>query len=209
MKNKKSIRFAEALLLLPMVTMSGSVGHILKPNLGVNEAPKIVFLQKQNNIALSPFAFNFNQVVDEGAQIRQLKADAINAYFHERDMPLYGMGMKMVEEAEKNNLDWRIIAAIAVRESTGGKFKCKKAENNPFGWASCKVGFDSNEEAIETIALNLGGNNPNTAKYYEGKTTKQILRAYNPPYVVPRYVQQVMFIMDTIGDLEVVLPQTT
>ena len=205
MKNKKSIRFVEALLILPIITMSGSIGNILKPIPDINEAPQVVFLQKQNITVLSSFAFN--QVVDEDAQIRQLKADAIDSYFEVRDMPLKGYGMKMVIEAEKNNLDWRLIFAIAVRESTGGKFECKKVKNNPFGWASCKVGFESNEEAIEIIALNLGGNNPNTAKHYEGKNTKEILHAYNPPYVVRHYVSQVMSIMNTIGDLEVTLPQ--
>ena len=120
-------------------------------------------------------------------------------------MPLLGMGMKMVEEAEKNNLDWRLLPAIAVRESTGGKFECKKVSNNPFGWGSCKIGFDSNEEAIETVARNLGGNNPNTEKHYDNKTTKQILRAYNPPSIVLRYAEQVISIMNAIGPEDMTL----
>lgn len=207
MKHKKSIRFVEALLLLPIITMSGSVGNILKPGPDINQAPQFVFLQKQNITVLN--SFTFNQVVNKSAQIRQFKADAIDSYFEDRNMPLAGYGMKMVEEAEKNNLDWRLISAIAVRESTGGKFECKKVKNNPFGWASCKVGFSSNEEAIEVIALNLGGNNPNTAKHYEGKNTEQILHAYNPPYVVRHYVSQVMSIMNAIGDTEIALSQTS
>ena len=207
MENKKLIRFVEALILLPMMTTSGGVGNIPKSNPDTNQTSPFVFLQKQNNRALDLFAFN--QAVDEEAQIRQLKADAIDAYFQERDMPLAGFGMKMVEEAEKNNLDWRLIPAIAVRESTGGKFECKKVKNSPFGWGSCKISFSSNEEAIEMVALNLGGNNPNTAKYYEDKTTEQILRAYNPPHIVPRYVHQVISIMNTIGDLEITIPSAT
>ncbi len=205
MENQKLIRFVQALILLPIVTISNSTGNVPQPSLDIAKASRIVFLQKQNNQILNLFAFN--QVMDEDAQIRQFKADAIDSYFEIRNMPLYGMGMKMVEEAENNNLDWRIIPAIAVRESTGGKFKCKRVTNNPFGWASCKIGFNSNEDAIEIIAKNLGGNNPNTAEYYENKSTEQILRAYNPPYVVPRYVPQVLSIMNVIGDLEIVLPQ--
>ena len=204
MKNQKLIRFVEALILLPMVSMSGGVGNIPAPNYDINQASPFVFLQKQNNPALNLFAFN--QAVDEDAQNRRLKADAIDAYFQERDMPLAGYGMKMVLEAEKNGLDWRLLPAIAVRESTGGKYECKRVENSSFGWGSCKINFSSNEEAIETVALNLGGNNPNTAKYYENKTTEQILRAYNPPHIIPRYVHQVMSIMKAIGDLEVVIP---
>ncbi len=106
----------------------------------------------------------------------------------------------MAEEADKNDLDYRLIPAIAVRESTGGKYDCVKAKNNPFGWGSCKISFNSNEEAIEIIARNLGGNNPKTKQHYAGKTTKGILEKYNPRYIAPRYVGQVMAIMNAIGD---------
>jgi hypothetical protein len=105
----------------------------------------------------------------------------------------------MVQAAEDNDLDWRLIPAIAVRESTGGKNDCDHVRNNPFGWGSCKIGFYSIDQAIDTIAANLGGNNPNTARHYDNKTTKQILHAYNPPSIVPRYAEQVMSIMSDIG----------
>lgn len=130
---------------------------------------------------------------------RKVRAEAIDNYFKERDMPLEGTGMKMVLEAEKNNLDWRLLPAIAVRESTGGKFECKRVRNNAFGWGSCKINFKSNGEAIEIVAWNLGGNNPNTERHYENKTTREILRSYNPPSIVPNYVPQVLSIMTKIG----------
>ena len=131
--------------------------------------------------------------------ILKAEAEAIDAYFDAHDMPLSGLGGKMAEEADKNDLDWRLLPAIAIRESTGGKNDCTKAEHNFFGWGSCKIGFKSDNEAIETVALNLGGNNPNTAKNYENKNIKQILRVYNPPRVVPRYAEQVLSIMKAIG----------
>lgn len=140
-----------------------------------------------------------NQIVDLEVALQKEKANAIDNYFKARKMPLEGTGMKMVLEAEKNNLDWRLLPAIAVRESTGGKNACKKVEFNSFGWGSCKIGFESNEKAIEVVALNLGGNHPKTEKYYDNKTTKQILRAYNPPSIVRRYAEQVMSIMNNIG----------
>jgi hypothetical protein len=118
-------------------------------------------------------------------------------------MPLAGMGMTMVKEAYINNLDWRLLPAIAIRESTGGKNACDKVAYNPFGWDSCKTGFNSYEDAIATVAENLGGNNPNTASSYTNKTVKQILQAYNPPYVAPKYSGQVMDIMNTLGDANV------
>ena len=124
-------------------------------------------------------------------------------------MPLLGMGMKMATEADANNLDWRLLPAIAVRESTGGKNACSKAKHNFFGWGSCKVSFSSDENAIETVAKNLGGNNPSTAKHYDNKTVKEILNAYNPPSIVPRYSNQVMSIMNTIGSADITPTPTT
>ena len=170
------------------------------------ETVQAVFVQKENIEAIGILAFN--QVLDQKAEdlearfdsARQVKAKAIDDYFKLHDMPLSGMGKKMVEESEKNDLDWRLLPAVAVRESTGGKYDCVKVKNNPFGWGSCKINFNSIEEAIETVAMNLGGNNPNTEKHYADKTTDQILKAYNPPSVVPNYVRQVKSIMKAIGE---------
>ena len=167
------------------MTSSGSL-------VGMFSFPRVVVVSQANKI-------------DEVNPALKLEAQAIDAYFAERGMPLEGSGKKMAEEAEKNEIDWRLLPAIAVRESTGGKFDCKKVPNNAFGWGSCKIGFDSNEHAIEIVAKNLGGNNPKTARHYDEKTTMQILRAYNPPSIVPRYAEQVISIMNTIGPIDIVI----
>lgn len=197
MKNNNLIRFVQSLVLLPVMTMSLPLGSIHN-----TEIPQNILVQKFNTDTYGSLALN--QAIDSKALELQAKADAIDAYFSVRSMPLLGMGMKMVLEAEKNEIDWRLLPAIAVRESTGGKNACDRVKNNSFGWGSCKIGFNSNEEAIETVARNLGGNNPNTAKHYDNKTIIQILHAYNPPSIVPRYAQQVMSIMNTIGDADVI-----
>ncbi len=199
MKNNNLIRFVQSLVFLPVMTMSLSISGIHNIKTAHNVLVKKINIEANGTLAI-------NQTVDPEAEILKAKADAIDAYFTERNMPLAGMGMKMAEEAEKNNLDWRLLPAIAIRESTGGKNDCKKVSNNAFGWGSCKIGFKSVENAIETVALNLGGNNPKTARHYYNKTLKQILRAYNPPSVVPRYAEQVISIMKDIGgaDLTVI-----
>lgn len=168
---------------------------ILAPKINI-EAKGLMALNK----AIEPLAKS--QVAeDASSEVLKAKAEAIDRYFREREMPLDGTGMFMVEQAEKNGLDWRLLPAIAVRESTGGKFACKNATYSAFGWGSCKINFKSNEHGIETVAKNLGGNNPNTASHYGGdKTTLQKLRAYNPPSIVPRYAEQVISIMDAIGE---------
>lgn len=128
----------------------------------------------------------------------QAKAQKIDAYFELRSMPLKGQGTKMVTEAEKNGIDWRLLPAIAIRESSGGKRACG---NNPFGWGVytnvCPANnFASVNEAIEVVARNLGGNNPNTAKKYRGSTQEK-LYSYNGT-VVPNYPAEVMKIMEKI-----------
>lgn len=134
---------------------------------------------------------------------REEKAAKIDAYFKQNGMPLAGYGMKMVTEAEKHDVDWRLIPAIAIRESTGGLHQCKSVSFSPFGFGSCHISFKSYDSAIEILATNLGGDNPNTARHYEGKTTKAILQAYNPPSVVPTYAGEVMALMTKIDNTKV------
>jgi len=205
MKKNNLIHFAQSLVLLPVMSLSVSFGGI--SNI---EIPQNVLFQKINIETKETLAFNQATASEVALQkVRAVKAEAIDAYFKSRKMPLLGLGLKMVLEAEKNNLDWRLLPAIAVRESSGGKNSCDKVEYNSFGWGSCKIGFKSNEEAIEIIAWNLGGNNPNTEKHYDDKTTGQILRAYNPPSIVPKYEQQVVSIMKAIGEVDEGLEITT
>ena len=149
--------------------------------------------------------FAFNQEIDKEAQILKVQADAIDTYFKGHNMPLEGMGMKMAQEAEKNGLDYRLLPAISARETTGGRNLCHnpKAQNNPFGWGSCRIGFSSISESIEVIAKHLGGNVESTAHHYDNKTTEEILNAYNPPSIVRNYVKQVKSIMEDIGPIEV------
>ncbi len=207
MKNKNIIRFANSLVFLPVMTMSLAMGGVSNNGIysGVSQN---ALIQKLNIVNQSPEALVLKQAADLEVVEQKAKADAIDAYFKAHEMPLEGTGMKMVLEAKKNELDWRLLPAITVRESTGGQFSCVKKTFNAFGWGSCKIGFSSNEEAIETVAKNLGGNNPSTAMFYANKNTKQILRAYNPPSIVPKYAEQVIAIMNDIGEADAV-PTTT
>ena len=134
---------------------------------------------------------------------REENAAKIDAYFAGGNMPLEGYGMKMVTEAEAHGLDWRLIPAIAVRESTGGIHACKKATFSAFGWGSCRISFKSYDDAIESLAEHLGGDNPRTARYYDNKSIEQILRTYNPPSVVPRYAEQVIAVMNKIEEVKI------
>lgn len=209
MKNTKLIRFVSSFVLLPAVTMSGaSASQPASAVVDSGNTNQVVLLEKLNIAGKALVANKEEEAQAQAQALREKKAEAIDTYFAKYDMPLEGTGLKMVEEAEKNGIDWRLLPAIAVRESTGGKHACKKVKNSFFGWGSCKINFQSAEEAIEVVAKNLGGNNPNTDHHYAGKTTKEILQKYNPPSVVPRYAEQVMKIMDTIGEADLGVENT-
>lgn len=185
MNKQKIISYLNSIIAIPMLS-------IMMPLSGVSPIPSLAVI---NNSALT----EENSVITTPEEVaRQEKADAIDTYFAKHDAPLEGHGMKFVIEAEKNEIDWRLLPAIAMRESTGGIHACKSVPNSVFGWGSCKISFNSIDESIEIVAQSLGGNNPNTAHHYEDKTVTQILKKYNS--VIPGYSNQVIKIMKSISD---------
>lgn len=125
-------------------------------------------------------------------QIEDTRALQIDNYFKAHKMPLDGYGKQMVEVADKYNLDWRLLPAISVRESSGGLHMCK---NNPFGWGSCKITFNSLNEAIETVGYKLAN-----LQVYKDKTTWKKLYYYNGT-VIASYPDEVVAIMNKIGTI--------
>lgn len=143
---------------------------------------------------------------------RKQIAAKIDAFYESKNMKLAGHGMGMVIASEKYGLDPYMMAAIATKETTGGNAACPYTAKrtgdirytyNVFGWGSCKIYFESYEDGFDTIARNLTGNNPKTARYYSGKDTISILETYNPRHVVRDYPEQIVAIMETIKKVPV------
>ncbi len=176
------LQFTQSIAVLPYFAM-GLTSPVLSADIFQPSLSGVVFVAEDKS-----------SEEKQKEALRAERAGKIDAYFKERSMPLAGYGSKMVASAEEHGIDWRLLPAIAVRESSGGKQACG---HNPFGWGSCKISFKNYDEAIETLARNLGGKNPNTAAYYSG-TTRQKLHQYNGT-VVPTYTQEVLDIMESIG----------
>ena len=173
-----------------MIKQIYKVSHILAfvPFMAI---PSISLTSHIGSLEMNPVTKEEISVDD----LRKQKAEAIDSYFKARSMPLHGTGMTFIMVAEKYGLDWRLLPAIAVRESSGGKAACGY---NPFGWGSCKLhNFVSYEQAIEALGRNLGGANPKTSSYYAGKNTKEKLYYYNGT-VVKEYPDEVLAIMNMI-----------
>lgn len=183
-KTTTASRIFYSIIMLPMMSAGLSIDHV----------------DTINVLPVPTEGVSITTSISEDAiieQIRKERAQAIDDYFASRNLPLAGYGMKMVIEAEKNGLDWRLIPAIGMRESTGGKFACKSADYSPFGFGSCRIDFDSYDHAIEVVARNLGGNNPRTKGSYANKTLVQKLKSYNS--VIPTYTKEIFSIMNKIS----------
>ncbi len=144
---------------------------------------------------------SFKQIKVEATQkkLTDDRVEKIRAYYARYDLPLQHEARHFVEAADKYDIDWRLVAAIGFMESTGGKFACKTVTYNAFGWGSCKYGFDSYEDAIYTISMNLAGEYHKTAHHYKGKDVRGIIDAYNPPSIAPRYAVNVLDQMEIIA----------
>ena len=124
----------------------------------------------------------------------------IESFYNRYDLPLADNAADFVASADEYGIDWRLVAAIGMIESTGGKFACETADYSAFGWGSCKINFDSYTESIDVVSMNLAGKNPNTAQYYADKDIRGILESYNPPHIVADYADKVMRQMEIIDN---------
>ncbi|MFA6105156.1 MAG: hypothetical protein WC725_00960 [Patescibacteria group bacterium] len=147
------------------------------------------FSTKETSIAYVGFETTTTEEVDVE---KQDKINRLDSFFAKRDMPLAGYGAKFVEIAEKCDIDWRLLPAIGVRESSGGKHL---RNNNPFGWGSANIKFNDFNDAIENVSDHLCGLRESTAKYYKDKTQAQKLWYYNGS-VLPSYPKEVVEIME-------------
>lgn len=187
MQRKSIFVSLQSFVVIPILATSFSIGPI-----SFEKIPTVrVLVTEQNGTQISEQADNHQTELDE-------MAVKIDSYLANRNAPLAGHGKVLVAEAEKNGLPLTLLAAIAVQESGGCKYIIP-GNNNCFGWGSGKIKFDSIDEAIAIIALNLGGNNPDTAHWYKkDQEVKEILEIYNPPHADPTYYKKILRIMSTI-----------
>lgn len=107
------------------------------------------------------------------------RALVIERLFKENRAPLALAADKFIEVADRYNLDFRLLPAIAMQESNGGKIMPANSYN-PFGYGiygGKVMRFNSFEEAVERVGRGL------RQDYLDkGLTTPyQIMAKYTPP----------------------------
>jgi len=132
-----------------------------------------------------------------------ISADArvarVKAFFRAYGSILEQFSQDIVSAADTYGLDYRLLPAIAMQESQGGK-NIVEGTNNPFGWGITSkqtIRFDTYSQAIETVSKFL-------AKNYirQGKSTPEdIGKIYNPTNTndwagkVNYFMTQIQFIL--------------
>lgn len=129
------------------------------------------------------------------------RPDQLDIYFDSKGMPLAGYGIHFVKAADSAGIDYALLAAISVKESTGGK-RYPKATNNPFGYGSAKISFPDIATAIYDISNKLGCKTKTSYCRAKGDSWG-IANIYNPPTVEPGYADRVMKIIKDIKATEV------
>lgn len=97
------------------------------------------------------------------------RAERIRNFYAKWNAPMAAQAEYLVIVADEFGLDWRLLPAISIVESSGGNY-CFKSYN-PFGWG--RMDFASFEDAIYTVAAGLANGYGTDNPYAIGPT-------YNP-----------------------------
>ncbi len=107
------------------------------------------------------------------------REESLEALFEKYDSPLKGKSKVFIEVADKYNLDYRLLPAIAGMESTFCKRILPKSYNC-WGWGihgNNAIYFNSFEEGIEKVGKGI--HDGYTAKGLD--TPEKMARVYTPP----------------------------
>ena len=118
------------------------------------------------------------------------KVRNIREFLEKRNSPLAQYAEVFVEASDHYGIDYRIVAAISIIESSGGKHNFKP--HNAWGWG--KMTFSNWEDGIWTVSKGIG-------KYYSrGLNTPNLIGTYYCPPNAQRWGEKVQFVMNEIGD---------
>jgi len=122
-----------------------------------------------------------------------VRAVKLGRYFEAHKCPLIPYIDDFITAADKYDIDYRLLPAISTIESQCGKIYPRKT-NNPFGWGSARIGFDSIPSGIDYITGQLAN-----SRYYAGKTTERKLATYCPN---PTYPSRVLKLIHEIDEAD-------
>jgi len=112
------------------------------------------------------------------------RAGRLAAFFKAYNCPQPHHVQAYIRAADAYGLDYRLLPAISVRETTCG---VAEKDNNRWGYHPGRQRFASVEEGIDFLARQLAEKAP-----YVGKTLREKLFTYNPRAAYPAEVESMM-----------------
>lgn len=171
--SKKTMSFLSAMLFVGLLlqTVTGKV-VISTANAGTAEEILPIIKKDQTEHIYeesNPIPF---VVLTEEQIAHEQKVQKVRKYLQSRNSPLSHFAEDFVKASEEYRIDYRIVAAISIIESGGGKKNFRSY--NAWGWG--KSGFTDWSEGIWAVSKGIG-------KYYsKGLTTPRLISySYCPP----------------------------
>lgn len=137
----------------------------------------------KNSISYKTYQAQPGLSAGTGQEVAIGKGDArpliVAEFFKQRKSPLATLADEFVQVADRYNLDYRLMPAIAMHESQGGKI-IPNGSFNPFGYGvygGKVMRFDSFEAAIERVGRGLRTDYLNQGL----QTPYEIMTKYTPP----------------------------
>lgn len=117
------------------------------------------------------------------------RVENVRSYLTSRNSPLADYAQEFVNAANTYGIDYRLVPAISIIESSGGLHTFKPY--NAWGWG--KMTFTSWTEGIWTVSKGMG-------KYYsQGMTTPRTIAPVYCPPSASSWATKVQGVMNTIG----------
>ena len=117
--------------------------------------------------------------ISDNIEYADARAKIIEDFFKDYQSPLYLYSDVFIQVSDKYKLDYKLLPAISMQESNGGK-RVIKNSYNPFGYGiygTLVIKFASWEQSIEKVGKALREDYLNQGL----KTPYQIMTKYTPP----------------------------
>jgi hypothetical protein len=197
---KKLINYNKTVLaIIAGILFSGLILNTINqisptPVLGVDQAGYIendqeVEIANLDNTQIKEYILEESISTQALDTIFNQRVENVNNYLIKRNSPLAPYSEEIVKAANAYGIDYRLLAAISIIESSGGQHTFRPY--NAWGWG--KMTFANWTEAIWTVSEGLGN------YYKRGMTTpRTIAPVYCPPNAT-NWANNVQSVMNTIG----------
>lgn len=141
-------------------------------------------------LALAVSAYG-NSSTESLSTLQDDRYDKLESFFQSFGCPAPHYVNEYLGAADSNAIDYRLLPAISVLESTCGIYQ---RLNNRWGWDSARKGFSSFRAGLQYIARQLS-----QGRFYRNKSLEEKVHMYNPNPQYARLVRKLMLKIDDRG----------